>query len=66
MLPIACPTGTFSRSTPPIMAGPNGHMVGDLPVNRIVTHLHGGLTPWFSDGTPFQWYTRTGSTGRVS
>lgn len=35
-------------------------MVGDLPLNRICTHLHGGLTPWFSDGTPFQWYTPLG------
>jgi spore coat protein A, manganese oxidase len=31
--------------------------VGDLPMNRIATHLHGGFSPWFSDGTPFQWYT---------
>ena len=42
---------------PTQMAGPNGEMVGNLPLNRIVTHLHGGLTPWFSDGTPFQWFT---------
>jgi FtsP/CotA-like multicopper oxidase with cupredoxin domain len=48
---------------PTIMAGPNGLMVGDLPVNRICTHLHGGLTPWFSDGTPFQWYTPKGQVG---
>lgn len=48
---------------PTIMAGPNGQTVGDLPVNRMITHLHGGLTPWFSDGTPFQWYTPTGQTG---
>jgi spore coat protein A len=34
-----------------------------LPVNRIVTHLHGGLTPWFSDGTPFQWFTPFGQHG---
>jgi spore coat protein A len=47
---------------PTIMAG-LGQMVGDLPVNRICTHLHGGLTPWFSDGTPFQWYTPSGRTG---
>ncbi|MGB7845359.1 MAG: multicopper oxidase domain-containing protein [Candidatus Acidiferrum sp.] len=46
-----------------VMAGPNGQMVMDLPVNRITTHLHGGLTPWFSDGTPFQWYTPTGKHG---
>jgi spore coat protein A len=48
---------------PTIMAGPNGLMVGDLPTNRIATHLHGGATPWFSDGTPFQWYTPTGKHG---
>jgi spore coat protein A len=30
--------------------------VGQLPLNRIVTHLHGGFSPWFSDGTPFQWF----------
>ena len=30
--------------------------VGQLPLNRIATHLHGGFTPWFSDGTPFQWF----------
>jgi spore coat protein A, manganese oxidase len=48
---------------PTIMAGPNGLTVGDLPQNRIVTHLHGGRTPWFSDGTPFQWYTPWGKHG---
>jgi spore coat protein A len=48
---------------PTIMAGPNGLTVGDLPLNRIATHLHGGLTPWFSDGTPFQWFTPEGKTG---
>jgi spore coat protein A len=48
---------------PTVMAGPNGLMVGDLPLNRHVTHLHGGLTPWFSDGTPFQWYTPFGQHG---
>jgi spore coat protein A, manganese oxidase len=48
---------------PTVMAGPDGIMVGDLPRNRIVTHLHGGFTPWFSDGTPFQWYTPSGQHG---
>ena len=37
-----------------------------LPDNRIVTHLHGGLTPWFSDGPPFQWYTPGGEHGLVT
>jgi FtsP/CotA-like multicopper oxidase with cupredoxin domain len=25
--------------------------------NRAEIHLHGGLTPWVSDGTPYQWIT---------
>ncbi len=25
--------------------------------NRSVIHLHGGVTPWISDGTPHQWIT---------
>jgi FtsP/CotA-like multicopper oxidase with cupredoxin domain len=28
--------------------------------NRSVIHLHGGLTPWISDGTPHQWITPAG------
>jgi FtsP/CotA-like multicopper oxidase with cupredoxin domain len=48
---------------PTMMAGPNGLTVGDLPLNRIANHLHGGLTPWFSDGTPFQWFDPVGSRG---
>ncbi|MBK9051439.1 MAG: hypothetical protein IPL78_11145 [Chloroflexi bacterium] len=25
--------------------------------NRATLHLHGGITPWISDGTPHQWVT---------
>ena len=28
--------------------------------NRAVIHLHGGHTPWISDGTPHQWITPVG------
>jgi FtsP/CotA-like multicopper oxidase with cupredoxin domain len=28
--------------------------------NRTNIHLHGGLTPWISDGTPHQWITPAG------
>ena len=28
--------------------------------NRAVIHLHGGHTPWISDGTPHQWITPLG------
>jgi FtsP/CotA-like multicopper oxidase with cupredoxin domain len=28
--------------------------------NRATLHLHGGATPWISDGTPHQWITPSG------
>ncbi len=30
--------------------------------NRATIHLHGGATPWISDGTPHQWFTPAGAT----
>ena len=30
--------------------------------NRAVIHLHGGATPWISDGTPHQWITPAGES----
>ena len=30
------------------------------PQNRGTLHLHGGATPWISDGTPHQWTTPAG------
>jgi len=30
--------------------------------NRAELHLHGGLNPWISDGTPHQWITPAGET----
>ena len=30
--------------------------------NRATLHLHGGLSPWISDGTPHQWITPAGET----
>ena len=32
--------------------------------NRATLHLHGGITPWISDGTPHQWITPAGETPR--
>ena len=31
--------------------------------NRGTLHLHGGFTPWISDGTPHQWVTPTAEPG---
>ena len=28
--------------------------------NRALLHMHGGVTPWISDGTPHQWITPAG------
>jgi FtsP/CotA-like multicopper oxidase with cupredoxin domain len=46
---------------------PQNPMAGMLPKpygayteNRAVVHLHGGITPWISDGTPHQWITPAG------
>ncbi len=33
---------------------------GCFAENRATLHLHGGITPWISDGTPHQWITPAG------
>ena len=35
-------------------------MTGCYTENRATLHLHGGITPWISDGTPHQWTTPAG------
>jgi FtsP/CotA-like multicopper oxidase with cupredoxin domain len=40
-------------------AGPNG---GSYSTNRATLHLHGGVTPWISDGTMHQWTTPYGTS----
>ena len=48
----------------PMCSGPDkatmvaaGHCYSDT---RATLHLHGGITPWISDGTPHQWITPAG------
>ena len=38
--------------------GPDGSTI--YSENRATVHLHGGFTPWISDGTPHQWFTPAG------
>jgi len=38
---------------------PNGN-TETYTQNRATLHLHGGFTPWISDGTPHQWITPAG------
>jgi FtsP/CotA-like multicopper oxidase with cupredoxin domain len=41
------------------MAGP----MATYTQNRATLHLHGGATPWISDGTPHQWTAPAGEIG---
>ncbi len=45
-------------------AGMGFNVFGDVSSiytqNRATLHLHGGVTPWISDGTPHQWITPAG------
>ena len=50
-----------------VMGSGYGPLGADAPTpnknysdNRAVIHLHGGHTPWISDGTPHQWITPAG------
>lgn len=40
--------------------GPQGTAGPEYTENRADIHLHGGFTPWISDGTPHQWITPAG------
>ena len=35
----------------------------ELAANRMALHLHGGHTPWISDGGPFSWFGTDGTYG---
>lgn len=37
--------------------GPDGDTAGNYSDNRTTIHLHGGYTPWISDGMPHQFFT---------
>ena len=60
------PTGTGGNLFLPVdstMMGDNTGPLGGTEYytqNRAVIHLHGGATPWISDGTPNQWITPAG------
>jgi FtsP/CotA-like multicopper oxidase with cupredoxin domain len=44
-----------------VMHNPDGTiMYESYSENRATLHLHGGNTPWISDGTPHQWITPAG------
>jgi FtsP/CotA-like multicopper oxidase with cupredoxin domain len=52
-----------------VLDGVRNPMCGETPKpltcyteNRATLHLHGGVTPWISDGTPNQWTTPAGES----
>jgi FtsP/CotA-like multicopper oxidase with cupredoxin domain len=53
-IPMTSPDGS-------VQLNPDGTiMYASYTENRANIHLHGGVTPWISDGTPHQWITPAG------
>jgi hypothetical protein len=42
----------------------DGTNTANASLKRATLHLHGGNTPWFSDGTPHTWVTPAGGDGQ--
>jgi len=59
------PAGNLQLPVDTTMMGTNTGPLGGTEFytqNRTAIHLHGGLTPWISDGTANQWFTPAGET----
>ena len=52
--------GPFQIDYDPVTKQPTPTTSGTFTQNRAELHLHGGRTPWISDGTPHQWITPSG------
>ncbi len=63
------PTGLAGKLFIPVdttvMGAGMGPQGGSYSQNRATLHLHGGNTPWISDGTPHQWTVPAGKTLRT-
>ena len=55
-------TGTVLDAIRNPMCTVNPQMADCYTQNRATLHLHGGVTPWISDGTPHQWITPAGDS----
>jgi len=54
-------SGPFEIDYDPETKLPTGTLnAGNFSDTRADLHLHGGMTPWISDGTPHQWITPAG------
>ena len=54
--------GAYEINYDPVTMAPTPTMMGTFTQNRATIHLHGGRTPWISDGTTHQWITPAGET----
>jgi FtsP/CotA-like multicopper oxidase with cupredoxin domain len=55
-------SGAFEIDYDPATKLPAALNSGTFSQNRATLHLHGGHTPWISDGTPHQWITPAGES----
>jgi FtsP/CotA-like multicopper oxidase with cupredoxin domain len=55
-------SGPFSIDYNPANKQPMPLVSGTFSQNRATLHLHGGRSPWISDGTPHQWIAPAGET----
>jgi len=70
-LPAGAAGNLFIPTDTTVMGAGSGYDIatataGTYPQNRATLHLHGGFTPWVSDGTPHQWVTPTGEAGNLT
>lgn len=59
-------SGMYEINYDPATKAPTGIVTGTFTQNRANLHLHGGRTPWISDGTPHQWITPEGDTAAAT
>jgi len=55
-------SGEFEINYDPVTLLPISPISGMFSQNRATLHLHGGRSPWISDGTPHQWIAPPGDT----
>ena len=60
MLPTGAGGNLFIPVDTTVMGAGMGPDGTNYSQNRATLHLHGGFTPWISDGTPHQWTTPAG------
>ncbi len=62
-LPTGASGNLFIPVDTTLMGAGMGPVMGEMYTqNRAELHLHGGATPWISDGTPHQWITPAGES----